>query len=315
MARSDCKSAKKFHICSLGSPKRQKVIILFVDSYLVCLVSTFDYYALLELSRSASMEDIKRAFRLKARTCHPDVAGADSLAAERFHRLHEAYEVLLDPQSRARYDALKAVEAAVAQVRMRRATRTTRFMRPEVPLERKRGLTPPVLMRPVSASFVLSLEEALHGTRREFLVERWTEGKVLKRERLKVSIPPGMPSEKPVCLDGIGEDGKKRPVHLSLKLEPHPDYECDGEDLLVNLALYPWEFVLGGKQRCTLFKETVYVQIPSGSQPGARLRLKGLGLPTKMGGRGDLWVVLSLRLPKAQTEAQVAAWQALSKLY
>lgn len=260
-----------------------------------------DYYQLLGISQNASIEDVKRAFRLKARACHPDIAGETS--KDTFHALHLAYDTLVEPELRAKYDALRAVESAMAQVKRRRATRVTRF---QSIYKMSQSMSQPEtsVLKPVRATFVLSFEEALYGAHRDFWVERWQNGKVACKERIKVNIPPGWSEQKMVQAEGLNEKGEKRPVHLSLKLEPHPDCEICGYDIYFSLYLYPWDLLLGGKWPCPLFREAVMMTVPPNSRPDLKLRAKQLGLPQSNGQRGDLWVILKLRWPDALTEEQ-----------
>lgn len=256
-----------------------------------------DYYQLLGLSSHALPEEIKHAFRLKARQCHPDVVG--DVGKETFHTLQNAYNTLIEPESRARYDALRAVEAAISQVKRRRQTRLTRFHHFYQNHETQTDIA-----KPVRATFVLTIEEALYGAEREFWVERWQKGKVSCKERVKISIAPGWSEQSIVQTEGINEKGQKRSVHLSLKLEPYPDCDFQGHDIYFSLFLYPWEMILGGKWVCPLFREQLWITVPADSQPDRKLRAKGLGLPKREGGRGDLWVILKLRWPSSVSEVE-----------
>ncbi len=278
-------------------------------------MSTVDYYRLLDLPRSATVEDIKKAFRLKARQYHPDVS-KDAFAAEHFYQLEEAYETLMDSHLRARYDALRAVEAAIAQVNERRKNRaSTRFQVNQKPKERKRGLTPPVRLRPVRAHFILSLEEALYGATREFIIERLSKEGPGKHECMKLAIPPCTPSKEPLVLEAENNEGKRFPVHISLELELDPNYKLEEGVLVYSLFLYPWEFILGGRKPIMFFRETVYLHIAPATQVETRLRLKNLGLPGKDGQRAELLVQLFLKLPSIQTASQQSAWEHLRNTY
>ena len=87
----------------------------------------------------------------------------------------------------------------------------------------------------------------------------------------------------------------------------------EGADLKHELELAPWQLVLGGEVTVPTMEGSAMMKLPAGSQPGARFRLKGRGLPKTGGGRGDIYVVLSLLIPKTLTPKQKELWKALSE--
>jgi curved DNA-binding protein len=102
-------------------------------------------------------------------------------------------------------------------------------------------------------------------------------------------------------------------LYLEIEFRPHPRYRVDGRDVYVDLPLAPWEAALGATVSVALPEGSVELTIPPNSAAGRKLRLKGKGLPGKQ--PGDLYVVLAIALPRADTEAQKDAYRALQRAF
>ena len=310
-----------------------------------------DYYQTLGVAKSASQDEIKSAFRKLARTHHPDMVKPKerAAAAERFKEINEAYEVLGDPEKRRQYDTLGAdwerggaqpppgwhQRAAGAGRRQAAAgagagpgdfefnfggTGFSDFFeaffgsggRQANPFAsgRAAGASRGV---DVEADLMVPLEEALHGARRKITFRR--EGG--KPQTYEVAIPAGVREGQRIRLGGQGEagmhGGPAGDLFLNVRLAPHPDFQVDGADLVHELELPPWQLVLGGEVSVPTMEGPAKMKLPPGSQPGQRFRLKGRGMPTAGGARGDLYVVLAVEIPKELTPKQKELWQALAQ--
>jgi curved DNA-binding protein len=288
-----------------------------------------DYYEVLGVSRTATAEDIKRAYRQLARKHHPDLqpVAERAKAGERFKEINEAYEVLNDPDKRAKYDALGANWKSGADFTPPPGTEwrpadvgewedlegfsdffTSLFGRPAGRVRRGGG---PVTIpgSDLDAELPVTLEELLGGGRRRI---------TLDGRSLEVEIPIGVREGTVLRLAGQGapgvNGGPPGDLYLHVRLAPHPRYRVAGDDLEAELPLSPWQAVLGAEVRIETPDGPVALTVPPGTQNGRRLRLRGRGLPRAASGRGDLYAVARIVVPERPTEAEREAYEALKRV-
>jgi curved DNA-binding protein len=277
-----------------------------------------DYYEVLGVSRSASADEIKKAYRRLARKHHPDLNPADMAAVGRFKELNEANAVLSDPDTRARYDQQGANWKAGAdfapppggQARRPdvRAGGEQRFSEFFEGFFGGRGGATSFNMAggDIDAEIGLSLEAA-HSGGRHGLTLQGPSGAV----KLDVTIPAGSREGTIIRLAGQGEPGVgKGPAGdllLHVRLERHPVFQVVGaDDIQAELPVSPWEAALGAKVRVPTLAGPagVEMKVPPGSQAGQRLRLRGEGLNRRGGGRGDAYLRLRIVNPPHLSEAE-----------
>ncbi|MFL6594131.1 MAG: DnaJ C-terminal domain-containing protein, partial [Chthoniobacterales bacterium] len=168
----------------------------------------------------------------------------------------------------------------------------------------------------VEADIMVTLEEALHGSKRTVSLRRGNSNKV---ETYQVKIPRGVHEGQRIRLAGQGEagerGGKSGDLFLRVRLARHPDFSVEGSDLIHELEVAPWQAVLGAEVDVPTLEEKRRLKIPPGTQAGQRFRLRGRGLPQASGERGDLYVVVSLRVPKKITERERELWVQLAELH
>jgi curved DNA-binding protein len=283
--------------------------------------------------RSASADEIQRAYRKLARQFHPDI-NKDPGAEERFKEVSEAYDVLSDPDTRRRYDQFGAdfrrvpegVDAeryaAAQQARARggggfgsgsgRSWTTvggdgdeafTTFGGEDIDIEsllggmfgrRRRG---PVRGADQEAELVLTLEEAYRGGR------RWITLPGAGGQRsYEVTIPPGVIDGQRIRLagqGGAGTGGTAGDLYLFVRIAPDSKFRLEGRDISVDLPVSPWEAVLGAKVPVdTPDGGEAKVTLPAGSSSGRKLRLRGKGMPNPKGTPGDLYAQVMIMVPK-----------------
>ena len=375
-----------------------------------------DPYATLGVPKTATAQDIKKAYRKLAKKLHPDVNPGDKKSEERFKDVSAAFEVLGDPKKRSLYDEFGEValrpgfdEAKARQFReySERAASGGGFsgfsgfgagggfdpsdlgdlgsMFGDLFTQRRQGAarrarSEPVPGDNVEAEIEVDLRDAVLGAEREIALQRPArcpeckgsgakpgsrpqrcpqcggsgevkvagglmrapcprcqgsgeiqepcprcggQGKVLESARLKVKIPPGVETGSRVRLAGQGSAGERGgesgDLYLRVTVRPHPMVRIDGRDLSLDLPITVAEALQGAEVTAPTFEGPVKLKIPSGSQSGRKLRLRGRGLPalrTGVGGapRGDLYVVLQIVLPPDSAPARSAAVE-LQKLY
>jgi curved DNA-binding protein len=312
-----------------------------------------DYYETLGVSKTASADEIKSAFRKLARKFHPDVAKDKKTAEEKFKQINEAYEVLSDPEKRKKYDQLGAnwnqpggfqpppdwgtqQQAGGGFQRYGggdggvefefNGTGFSDFFEAFFGGGRGRSAfggggfgrraTAAERGSDVEADIMVTLEEALHGSTRTVSLRRAGSNKV---ETYQVKIPRGVREGQRIRLAGQGEagegGGKKGDLFLRVRLARHPDFTVEGSDLIHELKIAPWQAVLGTEIKVPTLEGSVRLKIPPGTHGGQRFRLRERGLPGVSGKRGDLYVDVQIDIPKKITERERELWSELAKLH
>lgn len=143
-------------------------------------------------------------------------------------------------------------------------------------------------------------------------------GQVLKPKTVEVNIPAGARNGSTLRLAGMGGSGAAgQPagdLYLHIRLRPHPIFTVKGNDLEIELPVAPWEAVLGAQVPVPTIDGQVEMSIPAGSQNGARLRLRGLGLSKRGGGRGDEYVRLKIMTPRTVSEDEKKLYEELRRV-
>lgn len=298
-----------------------------------------DYYAIMDMARDATPEQIKQAYRKLARKYHPDVSKEPDAEA-RFKEIGEAYEVLRDPEKRAAYDQLGSGPPPGQEFRpppgwgsgfefrgAGHAGPGEEFTYSGDPSEffetlfGRAGFAGARQRRPRDrgedhhARVMIDLEAALEGGTRTLTLrvpEVGDDGLPRLRDRaLNVKIPKGIQAGQHIRLAGQGETvpGAAKPGDLFLEVAfaPHRLYRSEGRDLHFELPVAPWEAALGASVKVPTPGGSVELRIPPGSKAGTRLRLRGRGLPCEP--PGDLYANLQIVLPPADSEAARAAYE------
>ena len=137
----------------------------------------------------------------------------------------------------------------------------------------------------------------------------------LKERTLKVRIPKGVYQGQHIRLAGQGDPGMGKggagDLYLEVVLQPHKLYRVENKDVFLDLPVAPWEAALGASVKVPTPTGIVDLKIPAGSSNGRKLRLKGRGIPGKPS--GDLYVVLNIALPLADTETAKAAYREMAR--
>lgn len=279
-----------------------------------------DYYDVLGVPRGASDEEIRSAYRKLAREYHPDV-NKDPGAEDRFKEVSEAYEVLRDPEKREKYERLGASWKAGEDVSGASGFRggggfggdgsfgggdgqgfgdgagfsdffesffggrggasrgfdgfSMRGSDQEAPIE-------------------VTLEEAARGDKRRISLADGRD--------FEVQIPPGVRDGQKIRLGGQGGEGASGSpagdLYLRVRIKRHPRFRREGDDLVVEIPVAPWEAALGATVPVPTLDGSAKVKVPAGSSSGRRLRLRGEGMPGSGGRKGDLYASVKIVVPK-----------------
>jgi curved DNA-binding protein len=294
-----------------------------------------DYYKILGVERAASAEDIKKAYRKLAMQYHPDRNPGDKQAEERFKEMNEAYQVLSDPQKRARYDQLGESYSQWQQNgnpgNFNWGQWTSQPDMQQVNLDdlfgdgafsdffrsifggmaggqtvRSRGRAGAAsVQQPVT----ISLEEAFRGTTRTLQIGN---------RRVEVRLPAGARQGTRIRVPGAGQagsDGSPADIYLVLNVAEDPAFERDGNDLHTQLTIDAFKAILGGEVEVRTLAGRVLLTIPPGTQPEQVFRLAGRGMPQLKNEavKGDLYVIVKVQIPKGLSARQKTLLEQVSK--
>ncbi|KAK88542.1 DnaJ C-terminal domain protein [Bordetella holmesii CDC-H643-BH] len=297
-----------------------------------------DYYKILGVESSASEDDIRRAYRKLARKYHPDVS-KEADTETRMREVNEAYDVLRDKEKRQAYDNLAAgvspdggfepppgwdqgfefhyqpgegdgdgrfsgFFSALFGGQQRNRARQENF--------RARG-------QDQHAAIEVDIDDALGGATREISLRSMqadAQGQPQIHTRtLSVNIPAGVREGQFIRLTGQGMPGygggEAGDLYLEIRFRAHDRYRAEGRDLYMELPITPWEAALGASIQIPTPGGQLEVSVPAGSKSGRKLRLRGRGIPGNP--PGDLYLVLELALPPADTEAARQAYKTLAE--
>ncbi|MFP4079527.1 MAG: DnaJ C-terminal domain-containing protein [Ectothiorhodospira sp.] len=298
-----------------------------------------DYYKVLGVERSASQDEIKKAYRRLARKYHPDVSKEPDAEA-RFKEVNEAYEVLGDGEKRKAYDQLG------------NGWRSGQDFRPPPDWDAWFGAgggapgggfrSSAGFQEGFSESDFSEFFESLfgggarrtrgHRTHRGFsargedrvarigldLERAYRGGSVPVRlgdRTLQVKVPAGITPGQRIRLSGQGAPGMgggpEGDLYLEVQVRPHPHFRLEGRDIHLDLPVTPWEAALGATVSVPTLEGAVEMKIPAGSGSGRRLRLKGRGMPGNP--PGDQYVHLQMVTPPADSDKAKRFYERMRK--
>jgi curved DNA-binding protein len=309
-----------------------------------------DYYKALGVPRTATAEEIKKAFRKLAREYHPDVAKNKAKGEDKFKEINEAYEVLGDPVKRKKYDELGAdwdkPEGFRAPPRGRRGggggpegaefhfggTGFSDFFeqffghqaggRHASPGADGHGGFGRAAGTPqgedIEGDILVTLHEALKGAVRSISLKKPNlETREMSTHTFRVKIPAGVREGQRIRIAGQGDDsqfgGKPGDLYLRVSFAKNPDFEANGSDLYSEIELAPWEAVLGTTVPVPTLEEPVTIKVKPGTVAGQSFRIRGHGLPAEGGERGDLYVAVRVAVPPDPSPKEKALWEQLAK--
>lgn len=301
--------------------------------------------------RTATADEIKRAYRKLARKYHPDVSKEPN-AEEKFKEVQEAYEVLKDPKKREAYDQLGSEWKSGQEFRPPpgwqgfagfhpgretefnaedlggfsdffenifggAGARTHQTGSPHFRYQRRHDFSQ--RGNDQHAKISVPLEEAYNGALKSIQLqvpEIDANGQIHPNTRtLKITVPKGVISGQQLRLAEQGMPGiGKGPagdLYLEIELEPHRLFTVQGHDIYLTLPITPWEAALGAKVTVPTLGGPVDMKIAPNSQAGQKLRLKGRGLPGKT--PGDQYALLQIVTPPAQSESQKQLYETMAK--
>lgn len=306
-----------------------------------------DYYQILGVSKNASADEIKKAYRKLARKYHPDLNPGDKSAEARFKEVNEAQEVLSDPQKRAKYDQYGQYWQQVGQGsppsgagvgvnvggfdfsqygnfedfineilgRAGGSQGTSSYSyRTSSPGgfggfgDGFSGGFNDVPAQDSEAAIALSFSEAFHGTQKQFR---------LGAETIKVRIPSGAKAGSRLRIKGKGQpspfSGTRGDLYLTIELQPHSLFKFEGDNLVAEIPITPDEAVLGAEIAVPTPDGKVTLKVPQGVNSGQSLRLKGKGWRKANQQRSDLMIKLKIVTPQDLSDTEREYYQKIQQ--
>jgi curved DNA-binding protein len=283
-----------------------------------------DYYEALGLSRGASLDEIKKAYRKLARKYHPDMNPGDPSAEDKFKQISEAYEVLTDPEKKKMYDQFGDAAFSPGGGPGGPGARTWTWRSGEGSSDgfdffgggatdqygsfsdvfselfgaRRSTTRRPRAGEDLAYTMEIDFMEAVQGTTKTISLRTETG-----TEHLTVTIPAGVNDGSRVRLKGKGgpgiAGGPPGDLYIVTRLRPHPFLTRKDDDIYVEVPVTITEAALGAQVNIPTVDGPTRLTIPEGTQGGQRLRLRGKGAPHLKGaGRGDMYAVIKIAVPK-----------------
>lgn len=283
-----------------------------------------DLYAILGVSRRATDDEIRRAFRSLAKANHPDVNQSNAAAAERFKKITAANDILGDPDKRRAYDSGEIDEKGDQRRPMWGGRAGAARGGPQPKGARPggggfddfsfanvfgdvfggggaRGPGYSGAARGQDLRYALEVDflEAVTGVKKRVTLP---DG-----HTLDLAVPEGVQDGQVLRLKGKGTPGvggiEDGDALVEIKIKPHPDFKRQGDDVLVEMPITIDEAVLGGRIEVQTASGRVQLTLPKGTSSGKVFRLKGKGIRTKAGSFGDQLVTVRIVMPNEIDDA------------
>ena len=276
-----------------------------------------DYYKILGLdSNKVDLEQIKNAYREKAKKFHPDINVGDSAAEAIFKDVNEAYRVLSDSSQRRKYDFKWNRYIGSRRKKQRKEKKSFKEMFMDIlfggvsktKVEKK---AVPEYGEDIDTEINVTLNEAFFGVNKKIKL-RTVDG---KETSFSLKVPAGVQNSDKLRIVGQGKKGKNggKNGDLLVRVNINNDnkFKLVGDDIYTEIEVNVWEAALGTKKRIELFGEEINVIIPKCSSSGRKLTILEKGYKDGKGKRGNLHIVTKIIIPSKLTKEQENLYEKL----
>lgn len=271
-----------------------------------------DYYKILGVSKNASEEEIKKAFRKLAHEYHPDKKGGNEA---KFKEVSEAYSVLGDKNKRTQYDAMGSGanfsggqgfggfggNAGFGGFDFSGFSSNAQGFE-DIDLSDilgsmfgggrrvRKG-------RDIQVDIEIDFKDSIFGITRKVSIN----SKLVKQKEVSIVVPPGIESGQMIRMNGLGEtieNGQPGDLYIRIHVKRHPSFHKEGYNLIMELPIKLSDALLGATKKVTTLDGDIELKIPSGTNSGTILRVKGKGVPQGGNRRGDLYARITVKIPE-----------------
>lgn len=291
-----------------------------------------DYYKILELDKSATESDIKKAYRRLARKLHPDLNPNDENAKKKFQQINEAHEVLSDPEKRKQYDKYgkdwkhaEQFEKTGQQQRQQSQDHPGQqgyasgfdegdysdFFESVFGRGAGGGRSTKFRGQDLNAELKLDLQDVFHLKQHTLK---------LNGKNIRLTIPAGVENGQTIKISGHGGEGvnggPKGDLYITFSIANYTKFRREGSNLYIEADLDLFTAVLGGEVIIGTFDGRAKLNVTPGTQSDSKMKLKGKGFPVykKEGEFGDLFVTLKIKVPTSLSEKEKELFNELAKL-
>ena len=290
-----------------------------------------DYYKILQLeTNKVSIDEIKTAYREQAKKYHPDVNIGVRGAEERFKDINEAYQTLINEQTRRKYDRLWNSRIGRKKTKAKKAEENKTTTRSEIlnvlfgldglksqetTYQRKnKDVKVPIQGEDVETQIPISVIEGFYGQAKSISL-RTVNGKM---RTFEVKIPAGIRNGEMIRLIGQGKPGenggKNGDLLIRINMEQDKKYKLVGSDIYTELNISPSEAVLGAKVNVDAIDESLGVYIPKGIETGEEIQIEQKGYKDGKGGRGKFIIKVKIMIPKKLSNKEIELYKELKKV-
>lgn len=289
-------------------------------------MDNIDFYKLLEIDKSASAADIKKAYRKLARKFHPDLNPKNKDAEKKFKEINEANEVLSDPEKRKKYDEhgndwkhAEEFQQAKNQQKQQQRSTSQQFSGEDLSdifgsmFGGSQGQSRQTKFRgqDLNAELKLNLSD-VYKTHQQTLT--------VNGKNIRLTFPAGIENGQVIKVAGHGSlgvnGGPNGDLYITFSIKNDSKFKRDGKNLYVDEELDLYTAILGGDVLIDTFNGKVKLKITPETQSGTKVKLKGKGFPVykKENEFGDLFITYQVKLPTNLTEKEIELFTALSNI-
>ncbi len=296
-----------------------------------------DYYEILGVTRTASNDEIKKAYRKLAHQYHPDVS-KDPAGEAKFKEIGEAYATLKDKEKRTAYDQLGSHPSGQEfrpPPNWAGNQGNQAYSFDDIDLSdlfasfssgkhhtQHRGHNMPIPGQDYELATQISLKDAYHGTTVDlsFTVPEYDNQGQLRRvpHTFKARIPKGATNGQKMLLRGKGgkgaNGGKDGNLYLNINFLPHRLFRIIDHDLLIDVPITPWEAALGATVKVPTLHGAVNLKVPAGAKSGQKFRISKRGMPKHNQEHGDLFAVIQIVVSTNPTEQETVLFKQLADI-